>query len=317
MAKTHSPRYPATSLPDAIDLVDKVWKKEERTPLSPEPLAKAMGFEALSGTARGAASALKKYGLLEKAGGGWRVSNRALQIIHKPKDSKDHTTALREAAMGVELIQSLMESHGRSSEPTLISHLITDLGFTKAGARTFAKAFFETKSLLESAGLDKISPEDPGESSESDDDSKTAKVLVGCTVQWTSQGVDRFDAPRKVLGLSDDGTYAFVEGTNTGIEVEQLAVIEATTHSPPEAESNSKTPPPNPFAKPLPWEQDKTKPGMLEDSSTIGGGVARLSWPEYLTPEQYDDLEYWVQGVLRKAKRSVDEGGGPPEEDDE
>jgi len=48
-------------------------------------------------------------------------------------------------------------------------------------------------------------------------------LKIGDAVQWTSQGVDQFDSPRKITSISDDGKYAFVEGTNTGIPIEQLS----------------------------------------------------------------------------------------------
>ena len=49
------------------------------------------------------------------------------------------------------------------------------------------------------------------------------------------------------------------------------------------------------------------KPKLVAESSLIGGHLARISWPATLTHDQYDDLEYWLRGVLRKAERSVEE----------
>ena len=53
-------------------------------------------------------------------------------------------------------------------------------------------------------------------------DEKSPNLQVGDEVQWTNQGVDQFDKPRKITGISDDGKYAFVEGSNTGIPIEEL-----------------------------------------------------------------------------------------------
>lgn len=50
-----------------------------------------------------------------------------------------------------------------------------------------------------------------------------AKIGIGDTVQWTSQGVDQFAVPRIITKI--DGKYAWVEGTNTGIPIEQLVVV--------------------------------------------------------------------------------------------
>jgi hypothetical protein len=53
------------------------------------------------------------------------------------------------------------------------------------------------------------------------------QIKEGDFVQWTSQGVDQFETPRKISGFSEDGKLAFVEGGTTGVPVEQLH-LEAT-----------------------------------------------------------------------------------------
>lgn len=52
---------------------------------------------------------------------------------------------------------------------------------------------------------------------------KSEGIKVGDNVQWTSQGTDQFEEPKKVTKISDDGKFAFVEGSNTGIPIDQLA----------------------------------------------------------------------------------------------
>ena len=51
------------------------------------------------------------------------------------------------------------------------------------------------------------------------------QVKVGDAVQWTSQGTDQFVEPKKITSISDDGSFAFVEGSNTGIPIEELSTI--------------------------------------------------------------------------------------------
>ncbi|MEY4331495.1 MAG: hypothetical protein RLZZ196_233 [Bacteroidota bacterium] len=53
-----------------------------------------------------------------------------------------------------------------------------------------------------------------------------AEVKIGDSVQWTSQGTDQFTEPRKIKSISEDGKYAFVEGSDTGIPVAELSVTE-------------------------------------------------------------------------------------------
>jgi len=52
------------------------------------------------------------------------------------------------------------------------------------------------------------------------------EVKIGDEVQWTSQGADQFAEPRKIKSISEDGKYAFVEGSDTGIPVAELSVTE-------------------------------------------------------------------------------------------
>jgi len=52
------------------------------------------------------------------------------------------------------------------------------------------------------------------------------EVKIGDSVQWTSQGADQFVEPKKIKSISEDGKYAFVEGSDTGIPVTELSVSE-------------------------------------------------------------------------------------------
>jgi ribosomal protein S20 len=52
------------------------------------------------------------------------------------------------------------------------------------------------------------------------------EVKIGDSVQWTSQGADQFVEPKKIKSISEDGKYAFVEGSDTGIPVTELSVAE-------------------------------------------------------------------------------------------
>jgi len=55
---------------------------------------------------------------------------------------------------------------------------------------------------------------------------KPTEVKIGDNVQWTSQGTDQFTEPKKIKSISEDGKYAFVEGSDTGIPIDELSVTE-------------------------------------------------------------------------------------------
>lgn len=51
-------------------------------------------------------------------------------------------------------------------------------------------------------------------------------VQIGSLIQWTSCGVDQFPEPKKVRLISDCGDWCFVEGSNTGISITQITIID-------------------------------------------------------------------------------------------
>ncbi len=58
----------------------------------------------------------------------------------------------------------------------------------------------------------------------------------------------------------------------------------------------------------------KGKTTMKREAISIGsGGNAVLEWPITRTQHEWDDLEYWLKGVLRKAKRDIESLASEPE----
>jgi hypothetical protein len=55
-----------------------------------------------------------------------------------------------------------------------------------------------------------------------DRDSNPAGIKIGDYVQWTNGGQDQFQTPLRVVWLSEDGAYARVDGSSTGIPTHQL-----------------------------------------------------------------------------------------------
>jgi ribA/ribD-fused uncharacterized protein len=51
------------------------------------------------------------------------------------------------------------------------------------------------------------------------------EVKVGDKVQWTVNGMDQFSIPRVVERVSDCGTWCFVGGSDTGMPVDQVSVL--------------------------------------------------------------------------------------------
>lgn len=143
MARMRSPNYPSCGLDGAVSMARKIWDKDKRTTLSMEQAAHDVGYSGLSGPARTSIAALRKYGLLEDAKDGMRLSDLALRILH-PANDDERLEALREAALKPELFRQVYESHRDANNKTLESYLINKLGFSDVGAKGFVDSFRET-----------------------------------------------------------------------------------------------------------------------------------------------------------------------------
>lgn len=153
MAPNRSPNYPAISLPEAIELVTKLYQRERRSPVDAERAALALGYNGLSGASRTKLSGLRKFDLVEDTGNGMRVSDLTMTILH-PESPDEKQSALRQAATAPALFRDLAELPGASDE-NLISRLVRQ-GFTEAGAKLAIASFRKTMSLVtgEATGYD-------------------------------------------------------------------------------------------------------------------------------------------------------------------
>lgn len=156
--KMRSPQYPAIGMREAIEKIGKVYEQAKRAPVSERSAVSAMGYGALSGSARVVLSALRKYGLLDDQGSNVRVSDLALRILVHPEGSAERGAAIREAAFKPELIKELAPEYGPATDEMLRPLLIVEKKFSDAGADQFISAFRETLALV--ARLD--SGYDPG-----------------------------------------------------------------------------------------------------------------------------------------------------------
>lgn len=128
------------------------------------------------------------------------------------------------------------------------------------------------------------------------DDEPEVGVKVGDYVQWVSQDVEQFRQLKKVVKISDDGKYAFLEGEKTGAPVDELEVGEA----PPI------TPPPS-----LRWTRSQLQPPeegsvMRDDVYSLDDGrQVVISWPSPLPVYEAENIKAWLAIVEKKIARSA------------
>ncbi len=287
-----SPNYPANGLSETLQMAKTIWTKEERTSISPEIAVRALGYQGLNGASRTKLSSLRKFGLLdEDKGGGVKISDLAMRLLHHPADSPEYRKAIQEAALMPELFEELYGSHAKASDDAIRSFLIVKKAFSESGARQFVEAFRETLKLASLDGAaytPGVNGKKPGK-----------RPVVGDIVQWESSGVLQFPAPRRVRALTEDGDWAFVDGSTTGVPIEELTVVTGTS---PE---NQKVKPP--AAPPtLPEDQIHQE---IQDVFAFSEGRVVLSWPAVLSKENFDDVSAWLDIAKRKISRSVKAAG--------
>ena len=237
-----SPSYPAMSLYDAIAATRKIEADYRRGPVDRESAAKIVGYSSLSGPATKALSALAQYGLVERAGKGeLRVSERAIQILH-PDTPVERAHALRRAAFEPTLFQSIQERWPDTTPPEDgIANFLRRQGFGENAIRPATSAYLQTLSMLdevsdvESPDQASTSPSNEEEtaSGRQDDVSKHGGAKVGDLVQWESQGILRLEQPKKVRMISDDGQWIAVDGSQTGIPIHEVIVVQKAPQAEP------------------------------------------------------------------------------------
>lgn len=149
-----SPSYPSISLPDAIAAVRKIEGVYRLSPLDRESAAKFVGYSSLSGPANQALSSLAQYGLVERAGKGeMRVTDRARALLYPDSDSERAHLVLA-AAFEPPLFRDMQDRWPNMKPPEdgVISYLNRQ-GFNQSAIRTAARAYLQTLSYLEEAGV--------------------------------------------------------------------------------------------------------------------------------------------------------------------
>jgi hypothetical protein len=289
----------------ALALARKAFDKDHRNKMSRQALGKHMGHENLSGPALTKIGALRAYGLIEGSGDELRISQDGVTAMMAPAAAPERKQALNRLAFRPALFQKISkEFPGPVSEDNLRFWLIKRQFTTEAAAKA-TKSYLATMRLVNEGGTPYTEPL-AGE--EDDHANPEIEVEVGDLVQVEIGGQFQLEKPRRVRAIREhEGQkWVFIDGEKTGIPMSQ-AVVEQKGSSVPAA-AGTLVPPI------LQEERPELKPGMKEEKNSLDEGEAVLIWPENLSKDSVRDLEYWLQGVLRKARRRAglpEQEGGP------
>lgn len=218
VTKARSPNYPAFGLAKAIDLIRKVHGNIHHHKAPSLVVLKAIGYSSENGRALSAISALKKFGLLEEVGKDFKVSKDAMLILFEPADSEARKAAMERAAFAPDLFAKLRtEFPGPLPNDELLKSYLLRNGFLLTTVDQAIRAYRDTISLVETGATSYTAPNEEESPADSD---KDQKFEVGDLVQWESGGVLRMETPRLIRAIQDG--WAFVEGSETGIPMEEL-----------------------------------------------------------------------------------------------
>jgi hypothetical protein len=312
--KHRSPAYPGINLKLAIERAEQFYDHERRNAASLAAAAAHWNYGLKSSGLLTTVAALKSFGLIDEVQGASgtartiRLSEQGLRIVlDKRPDSAERQAAIKLAALHPKIHAELWRKYNGQlpSDVELKHRLVFDWKFNDNTVEDFVSELRETILFAKLTESDSISP-DESDSELPEQELPIAKV--GDYVQWESQGVLQFEAKR-VREISEDGEWAWVEGSNTGMPMKQLTVVDAPLNAPP-------TPPPgHPPAPRIVVEEERNKPkpklplpaesGTLQDTFVLTEGPAAIQWPGALSKESYEDFVAWLEIVKRKIGRAV------------
>ena len=311
--RQRSPNYPSVGLPDAIARATRLYEGVGTAGASPDSAAKLIGYSKNHGTARMTMSALKKFGLVEERNGRVVPAKLTVDLANFPPTHPRHGAALRTAALSPTIYRDVYtryRPHGvLPPDDVLGPELIADSGFLPDKAEGFLADFRGSlihAGLLRGNALTDAEAAGHGAGPElaAFDASAPAVPRKGDTVRWTEEtdeeegGDEEAEEQEGVVqGLSEDGVWAFVEGYGDGVPVADLTVVPAEADA--DEDDDDARPagpaPHNPFAA-------RRAPTRTE-ACALEEGDAVLTRPDELSRESLEQLQAWLDLVMKKLRR--------------
>lgn len=239
-----SPAYPSIDLKSAIERARQFYSAEKRAAANVKVASEHWGYSFTSSGGKQAIAALLAFGLMEDEGSGdqrkVKLTELALRIIlDERQDSKERDEAIRRAALMPKIHQEILTKWPTlPSDANLRHYLVLDRKFNENVVGDFIREIRNTIAFAKLHESDITSPIDENKQ-ETPSDSKT-KVEIGDLVQWESNGVLQLSVPTRVRQIQEyeGGSWIFIEGSETGIPMSEVSVIEKGQSS-----VHAKTPP--------------------------------------------------------------------------
>lgn len=294
-AKERSPGYPGISLETAIARVKEFHDIDKRNSASISVVAQHWGMTPKSSSTLINIAALKAFGLISDSGLGEKrrvqVTDLARRILLDERpDSEERADAIKVAALNPKMHRILWNKWGNEipSDANMRQTLIFDYKFNPNTVGDFIRVYRATIRFAKLAESDRVSLE----VKQGGEENRGAGVYVpkvGDYVQWEPGGILQFQEPKSITSISGDGKFAFVEGSSTGLPVNELIP----------------QPKPDRVSAEHTMISSSFKSSMRQDVFSLNEGTCTIQWPTNLSPESLQDLKDWLKIVERKIARST------------
>jgi len=225
--KSRSPNYPRLSLADAIEQVDKVYRKERTHKTSREAVAQALGYTSLNGASMGRIGTLRQYGLLEEDTDGLRVSQDAVALVILPEGDPERVTALQKVAFTPRLFSELRDEYGETLPSDVsLRYALIKRGFSEKAANDVIRAYRDTLELVSEEAAEYHDADDGQQTVEPPMEQNTVNRPAP-TPQFYGGGVGISDAATVLQFQVSKTSAARIEltGDVTQEAIERLALI--------------------------------------------------------------------------------------------
>ena len=234
MAKLPSGRFPFINLAKAIARAKSIFENDRGGKGLRMPVAfSAWGYSDKSSGGFQTVAALKQYSLLVDEGANDDRSVRLTEGARRYFQTEieaDKQKLERDFALRPPLMNHLFKQweEGVVDDPVARTYLKTEIGLNEQSARSALGIYKENLSRIQGTGAAK--PTVPyGEISDSNRDGEGVTyggARVGDWIDYESGGVLANTSPLRVRALSPDQSWVFVDGSETGLKMEQVIVRE-------------------------------------------------------------------------------------------
>jgi hypothetical protein len=233
--RDRSPSFPFIPLQSALERLVTFEKYFGRHAAPAAKAGLAWGLKEKSSQADQIAAALRSFGLVQYRRNGTEreviLTEEARTFLRAQQESVKKQV-IKQSALRPKIIRQFWATWGadRPPEAVCLDELTMKNGFSDVGAKAFLTVYDATIAFAGLSASDKIGLTDDANEEEDEESDPppppSFQAKVGDYVQWISNGVEQFKLPRRIVGIFPGGTHAQVFGSNAGVPMSELSVVD-------------------------------------------------------------------------------------------